>query len=503
LVIALSLIPAAAALAEGQVIEARGEATYRVPIAVPPGPAGHQPELALVYNSGGEGKGPAGPFGFGWSLAGESRIERETRTGTSYDVDNMTCGATPCYRPDFALDGQDLICSSGMCTTCSSGSPCRYRTQSDDGRLIEFLGTSGWRIRDRDGRTLEYGKTTAAQIVNGANSQVFSWQIETSTDVNNNQIAYTYDTGSSPNVAYLQRISWGVSGSLNRSVDFLLNHPTNAPRPDRPVTARSGMRQQFDRRVVQIDVRAASNALVTRYLLTYGSDPDSMRSRLAAVQRGGSDCTSTCPSSLPPYMFSYSERGFGDGFKQTNEAGFWSSPTTCAPIGGLWGNQYGEIQRNIADLNRDGLADLYNVYHLGYEDGRAEVALGTGTRFRPGPGMSCALPVEERGSPWSVDRLLFSSVQATATLSRATSATIDLDGDGYLDHFDLNGSPDWSGGTQDYVPLGFRLGSGSGFSAATYQTNFDLPHSFDLKFGPQLHTWDSWIKVAAPGCSRT
>ena len=63
----------------GSVIEARGEATYRIPIVVPPGPGGHQPDLALVYNSG-EGKGPAGWLGFGWSVAGESRIERETRT---------------------------------------------------------------------------------------------------------------------------------------------------------------------------------------------------------------------------------------------------------------------------------------------------------------------------------------------------------------------------------------------------------------------------------------
>jgi hypothetical protein len=48
----------------GSVIEARGEASYRIPIVVPSGPAGHQPELALVYNSG-EGKGPAGWLGFG------------------------------------------------------------------------------------------------------------------------------------------------------------------------------------------------------------------------------------------------------------------------------------------------------------------------------------------------------------------------------------------------------------------------------------------------------
>ena len=89
----------------GSVIEARGEATYRIPIVVPPGPGGHQPDLALVYNSG-EGKGPAGWLGFGWAVAGESRIERETRTGTPYDFDNPTCGTGsvfPCYRKAYTL----------------------------------------------------------------------------------------------------------------------------------------------------------------------------------------------------------------------------------------------------------------------------------------------------------------------------------------------------------------------------------------------------------------
>jgi len=114
----LTLVSCAAAsfasAQSGSVVEPRGEASYRVPIVTPAGPAGHQPELALAYNSG-EGRGAAGWLGFGWSLEGESRIERETRTGTPYDFENRTCGTGskfPCYRSAYVLDGQDLVCSS-------------------------------------------------------------------------------------------------------------------------------------------------------------------------------------------------------------------------------------------------------------------------------------------------------------------------------------------------------------------------------------------------------
>ncbi len=324
---------------DGSVIEARGEASYRIPIVVPPGPAGHQPDLALVYSSG-EGKGPAGWLGFGWAVAGESRIERETRTGSPYDFDNRTCGTGakfPCYRSAYVLDGQDLVCSTGTCSTCTSGSPCRYRTQSDDGRIVHFKGdTSGWEIKDRDGRTLVYGAASsgAGRLLNPPSiiGQVFSWQIESSTDVNGNVISYTYDTTASANIAYLKKIQYGQGTTANRSVEFILNNTTTAPRPDKPVSAKAGFRQQTDRRVTSIEVRAASNALVTRYDLSYSQDPDSLRSQLATAQRKGSDGT----ASLPPYTFDYSFRPATRGLFASSESSFDASATSCWPDGGIY-----------------------------------------------------------------------------------------------------------------------------------------------------------------------
>lgn len=471
-------------------VEARGDATYRIPIVVPPGPAGHQPELALVYTSG-EGRGAAGWLGFGWALEGESRIERESRTGSPYDYANASCGASglhPCYRASYVLDGQDLICSSGACSACGASAPCRYRTQADDGRLIEFLGdAAGWRIRDRDGRTLVYGAAAdgSTRLANPASiiGQVFSWQLERSTDVSGNTIRYSYDTTSSASVAYLRRVEYGQGTTANRSVEFVLNHPGSAPRPDRPVSARAGFRQQTDRRVASIEVRAASDALVTRYDLAYSQDPDSTRSQLASVQRVGSDAA----TSLPPYRFDYSFRDASRGLLGTFESSFAMAPS-CNPRGGqIGGTPPGGVLKTIADVNNDGLGDLYRVENThNAVPGGVGVAFGTGRKLLPGPSGTCS-PSSGAvlGTLWSPSKLLFSE-------TNGGSAAMDFDGDGFLDHLWLSGFP------YSEVTPGLRLGSESGFLEPPHGTSFE--RNAENAFYAGDYTFDRpYIRIARTG----
>ena len=47
-------------------VNQNGQATYRVPVHVPPGTRRFEPTLELVYNHGSEG----GVLGVGWQLAG-------------------------------------------------------------------------------------------------------------------------------------------------------------------------------------------------------------------------------------------------------------------------------------------------------------------------------------------------------------------------------------------------------------------------------------------------
>ena len=107
----LAMVMSAVALgasAQGLVVSESGQAVYSYPIVVPPGVAGMEPKLSLVYNSGGMN----GPMGVGWSVQGISQITRCPKiepvpVGASYKPRIVPVA----YGPDdnLCLDGQRLV----------------------------------------------------------------------------------------------------------------------------------------------------------------------------------------------------------------------------------------------------------------------------------------------------------------------------------------------------------------------------------------------------------
>jgi hypothetical protein len=282
--------------------------------------------------------------------------------------------------------------------------------------------------------------------------------------VNGNVIRYTYDTTSSAGVAYLKRIEYGQGTKANRSVEFILNDPGSAPRPDKPVTARAGFRQQTDRRVTSIEVRAASSALVTRYDLTYSQDPDSPEPARGGPAHRGDGVAAL----LHRVRYSPTRARPPTRSKRASPRPRRAQPGRRA----LRGQDPAGVVASIADMNRDGPAICTRSRTPGTPRRRATVALERAplspwTRSELfGLGNLAARP--ERRSSAS----LFSE-------ALAGSAVLDFDGDGYLDHLLVAGFP------YGAAPRYLRRGSPAGFIDPPLHTSFELPHAW----GFDLETW--------------
>ena len=79
-----------------------GQAQYDIPLKVPPGTAGMEPDLSFIYHTGAGN----GPMGMGWSVGGLSVIQR---TGQNLFFDNNAQGIRFNGEDRFQLDGQRLI----------------------------------------------------------------------------------------------------------------------------------------------------------------------------------------------------------------------------------------------------------------------------------------------------------------------------------------------------------------------------------------------------------
>jgi len=82
-----------------------GTGNFTVPIALPPGRNGFQPELNLVYSTGNSN----GPFGLGWSLSIPG-VSRKTSAGVPLYNDNASRLEPGEWRDVFILSGaEDLV----------------------------------------------------------------------------------------------------------------------------------------------------------------------------------------------------------------------------------------------------------------------------------------------------------------------------------------------------------------------------------------------------------
>jgi RHS repeat-associated protein len=258
-------------------VDQNGSATYSIAVQVPPGTAGMQPSLALLYHS----TVTDGMLGVGWNLQGLSAITRCAQTPAQ---DQAAARAALHYddRDRFMLDGQRL-----MVTTGEYGAPgARYATELESFREVTTLhapGQSavlGFIVVDKDGMRYNYGATDDSRILAGAaGSPVRVWALSRMTDRHGNFLTFTYRRDPLTAAYYPLAIDYTGNTHLTpqRQVRFEYE-----PRPRQHPRFEAGHRIDSTLRLTALSTTVLDQP-VLRYTLAYGQNQASGRSQLQSV----------------------------------------------------------------------------------------------------------------------------------------------------------------------------------------------------------------------------
>ena len=382
-----------------------GTGNFTVPIAVPSGRNGFQPELNLVYSTGNGN----GPFGLGWNLSVPGVIRK-----TSKGVPRYRDGSSdPEERDTFVLSGAEDLVPVAETQARSSEHPTQinhitqYRPRTEGlfaliQRHREIDQEAGvvkadyWEVKSKDGLTSTYGaalelrgnsQTTIEPAVVAdpdRRDHIFSWRLTETRDPFGNRIVYEYERDSSTEAGhqwdqiYLKQIRYIDYNDTNDddkekflvSITFEYeNDPENPEyRPDPFSEYRSGFEIRTRKRCKAIVTRThpGEDILVRRYQLVYLDErsdrpdleqllPPNGVSLLSQIHITGYDESQPVEEDrtqpLPPLEFSYTRFQPHDA----KQRGF-------DPLNGhLPSQSLAGDSLELADLFGNGLPDLVEI----------------------------------------------------------------------------------------------------------------------------------------------
>jgi len=298
-----------------------GAATYRVPIEVPPGRAGMQPDLALTYSS----RNGNSIAGVGWSVSGTSSIYRCPRTLTQ-DGANRTVQHD--NSDQLCFDGQRLVAAAG---TVPGAAVSEYRTEVDRFDRIRLNGMmSSWNsyllVEHKSGRVSRFEPLVSS----GGSAPPDVWYLVRESDRQGNCVAYNYSvysvrgSGSDPERVLTSILYTGTSTSISgsdcstgvdaRSVEFAYT----GDRSDKRTTYRFGVASPATVRLAAISTKVGGQ-YVRRYELSYTTSGATGRSLLQGVTLcAGASCG---VEKLPSTTFNYQQDPPSFDFSQVSFAG--------------------------------------------------------------------------------------------------------------------------------------------------------------------------------------
>ena len=355
-----------------------GTGNFTVPIALPPGRNGFQPQLNLVYSTGNGN----GLFGLGWGLSIPG-VSRKTSQGVPQYHDYDTS-----EKPDvFILSGaEDLVPVDGAPAHTQQYRP---RTEGLFARIDYHHETGGnyWEVRSKDGLVSTYGHDptdTPAYATEWAHpdvsaliarpgdpARIFAWRITSTRDPFGNRIEYLYkrsktdqrdeSNGHNSDQPLLQQIRYADFIDANDKLCFLVTVSFEyQDRPDRFSEYRAGFEIRMVERckAVRVETHFGQPRTVREYRFIY--DEQSTYNGMSLLEQievigydddgnayDGSDTERA--QQLPPLTFGYTA--------------FQPETRKFAPVTGaqLPAQSLANPTLELADLTGDGLPDILEM----------------------------------------------------------------------------------------------------------------------------------------------
>lgn len=264
-----------------------GQASYILPVALPPSLNEIGPTINLTYSSGSS----TGIAGQGWSINSISSI---SRNATRIDIEGYRDGVDFDTDDKLVLDGQYLLLKSG--TYWSPGS--QYQTEIQGNTKIELIGSGSnmyFIVTAPDGSRSWYGN------YNGENaSDLTSWYINRYEDVNGNVITYHYI--SNLNSINISEIRFSMNINTNPTpLNKIVFTYKNAARQESYFI--KGVEVKNDKILDRVEVYT-NNLLFKKYQLTHSIDENGYQ-RVSQVQEFNSQ-----NEGANPVLFEYNQTSY-------------------------------------------------------------------------------------------------------------------------------------------------------------------------------------------------
>jgi RHS repeat-associated protein len=253
-----------------EVSPSSGLPSLSYPLEVPPGRAGHAPQLALHYHAG----GGAGVLGLGWSLDLPA-IERSTRAGIP------RADISPTWQLRHLGDGEEL----------TETAPGIFRQRIEQGApiVVRELPGGAMSALATDGTGYLFGLTDDARLTGDAGTSRL--ELSAITDVHGNRIDFHYVRAAGSDAPLLSAITWN-DGQARVEIIY-------EARPDIVVSHATGQRVALAHRIAEIRTEVAGEPVRTT-TLTYARSIEAPSSRLATIATAAAD-----GAALPTWRMTY------------------------------------------------------------------------------------------------------------------------------------------------------------------------------------------------------